>query len=176
MDIHRSDGTWNRVYLAGSLVAALVGCDRGLSVEVEVYRPPESEAETPEVICGARETVERMVKEFGINGGEIGYWCYHLNADGRSDLVIIADTENDTHIYTSIGNGKGCYSRPREVFHIGPNDSATNVDFYDVNKDNITDMVITSDTAPDPKVAFGNGDGTFQKPVPLSIYKDGFEI
>jgi len=94
-----------------------------------------------------------------------------FNGDGILDLAVLRDT-GDGGLYVQLGNGDGTFQKPRLVDpnpHLGC--VTGNLLISDFNGDGKDDLAYCERDANSGKiwVALGNGDGTFQKPVSLTI-------
>ena len=88
-----------------------------------------------------------------------------LNGDGKLD-VVVANSENIVGVF--LGNGDGTLQT--EVIYYA--DAGNSVAIADVNSDGKPDLVVSGfDYAgyPDVDVLLGNGDGTFQAPLPNEV-------
>ncbi len=102
----------------------------------------------------------------GVYGGQIV--AGDINGDGIQDLVVVADTIGYVTNYDTsvlLGNADGTFKPARNYsLVITPEDGYSHIaDTYlaDVNNDKKLDLI------GDWGVALGNGDGSFQKPIPL---------
>ncbi len=92
-----------------------------------------------------------------------------LNGDGILDLVVLADG-----VYTLLGRGDGTFERPqllRENLHAGCGTGNGDIWVSDFNGDGKADLAYCERDQNSGKiwVFLGNGDGTFQKPVSLTV-------
>jgi len=83
-----------------------------------------------------------------------------FNNDGKTDLAVTAFEHGNVDIL--LGNGDGTFVNSSS-FHTGPSNQITAAD---INGDGLVDLAICTQAV--LRVASGNGDGTFQKPVGLS--------
>ncbi len=81
-----------------------------------------------------------------------------LNGDGKLDLVNI---DYKGGLCVLLGNGDGTFVQPTGE----PGLEISTFSFADFNADNQQDLLYTT---PNPVMALGNGDGTFQSAFPLS--------
>ncbi|HTX39950.1 MAG TPA: FG-GAP-like repeat-containing protein, partial [Bryobacteraceae bacterium] len=105
----------------------------------------------------------------GITGAAVG----DFNGDNKLDFAVV-DSQGGTNsnAYVYLGNGDGTFQNPKTIaVGSGPEYAQA----IDVNGDGKLDLVVTnggtSGSAGDPgnvMVLLGNGDGTFQAPVPYS--------
>jgi len=79
-----------------------------------------------------------------------------VNGDGIPDILLGANSLGGVGVY--LGNGAGTFALA-SVIPVGP---ATNLVLGDFNGDGIMDFADSSN-----ELAIGNGDGTFQPPVPI---------
>ncbi len=95
-----------------------------------------------------------------------------FNRDGKLDLLVAGNNLNNTGaIYTLLGNGNGTFSQASDPLIIGINPvSLTTGDF---NADSTTDIAVASsgnfNNTSNLTVAFGNGNGTFQKSADYTV-------
>jgi len=104
-----------------------------------------------------------------------------FNGDGIIDLAVLYG-EGDGGLFIQLGNGDGTFQPPRLVDsnpHLGCGFS-TNLWVTDFNGDGKADLAYCERDANGGKiwVALGNGDGTFQKPVSLTVlaYQGAFSF
>jgi hypothetical protein len=83
-----------------------------------------------------------------------------FNSDGKTDLAVISSNHGNVNVL--LGSGDGFFHLGHN-FHTGPGVSLTAAD---VNGDGMLDLVVSA--PPIVRIAYGNGDGTFQKPIGLS--------
>ena len=81
-----------------------------------------------------------------------------LNRDGKSDLVMLAQSGNTTQIAMALGKGDGTFAEPRLV---GMPGTATVLTLADFNKDGRLDLATVSPAAGTVTVLLGQADGTF---------------
>lgn len=101
-----------------------------------------------------------------------------INADGKPDLVIgggyVCLDQQPTHGYVNIlfGNGDGTFKPPVTYYSGGA--AVVSVQIADVNGDGKLDLVVANVCTNDPcteaavGVLLGNGDGSFQPPIPAA--------
>jgi len=93
-----------------------------------------------------------------------------LNGDNKLDLIILQNVPSTMTVL--LGNGDGTF-RPGTTYPIsGPLGGGALADF---NADGKLDVMLSNSTnlVPSTTIMVGNGDGTFQSPVVLSIPADG---
>jgi hypothetical protein len=83
-----------------------------------------------------------------------------FNGDGKMDLAVIASRWGNVDVL--LGNGDGTFL-PKSAFHTGHGRALTAAD---INGDGHLDLAVT--TANVVRLAYGNGDGTFQAVVGLT--------
>jgi FG-GAP-like repeat/Abnormal spindle-like microcephaly-assoc'd, ASPM-SPD-2-Hydin len=96
----------------------------------------------------------------------VGMVAADFNGDGKPDLAVIASQHGNVNIF--LGNGDGTFS-PWSSFHTGPGKSLTAAD---INGDGHLDLAVS--TAQPLRIAYGNGDGTFQTPIGLNTGTSDF--
>ncbi|HEU5352635.1 MAG TPA: FG-GAP-like repeat-containing protein [Terracidiphilus sp.] len=94
-----------------------------------------------------------------------------FNGDGKLD-VAIADSGStkypDSGITISLGNGNGTFMEPgTPVIPVGQSLSATVAG--DFNSDGKLDLAVTDYAGNQVFILLGNGDGTFQTPIPIAV-------
>ena len=87
-----------------------------------------------------------------------------FNGDGKTDLALIRAQHGNVDIL--LGNGDGTFT-PGSSFHTGRGRSLTAAD---INGDGHLDLAVTTDAV--LRIAYGNGDGTFQTPIGLNTTTD----
>lgn len=97
-----------------------------------------------------------------------------FNGDGILDLVVL-DSPGGGDLYVQLGNGDGTFQQPRLI---DPNERlscsfGTNVWVSDFNGDGKSDLAYCERDLETNQgriwVALGNGDGTFKKPVSITV-------
>ncbi len=92
-----------------------------------------------------------------------------FNADNKSDLAVLrpgdATASDDGDVTVFLSNGDGTF-RKGQVLTPGKNPSS--VIAPDLNADHRFDLVVSNQTDNTVAILFGNGDGTFQAPVPYA--------
>jgi FG-GAP-like repeat len=92
-----------------------------------------------------------------------------FNADNKSDLAVLrpgdATATDDGDVTVFLSNGDSTF-RKGQVLTPGKNPSS--VIAPDLNADHRFDLVVTNQTDNTVAILFGNGDGTFQAPVPYA--------
>ena len=91
-----------------------------------------------------------------------------FNGDGKLDLVVLMQTGISVHL----GNGDGTF-QPHVDYPVFSQSSEAPVSIAagDFNQDGKLDLELTTQAGP-PLVLLGNGDGTFQTPIPAGIGGD----
>jgi len=93
-----------------------------------------------------------------------------FNGDGVLDLALLWDHG----VYVMLGNGDGTFQKPRTVIrsNIQIGDCSPGFVLTDINADGRSDLVYCERDQNNGKiwVALGNGDGTFKKPVSLTVH------
>lgn len=87
-----------------------------------------------------------------------------LNGDGKVDLVV-AFRENGVSVL--LGNGDGTF-QPHVDYSVPAGSQPSSVALADFNSDGKLDIVIANSGNNTVSVLLGNGDGTFQAPIPSS--------
>src|SRR5262249_52076044 len=96
----------------------------------------------------------------------LGLVAADFNGDGKPDLALLRSQHGDVDIL--LGNGDGTFTY-RSSFHTGPGRSLTAAD---INGDGHLDLAVTTDQP--LRIAYGNGDGTFQTPIGLNTSTSDF--
>ncbi|WP_092132525.1 FG-GAP-like repeat-containing protein [Polaromonas sp. YR568] len=99
-----------------------------------------------------------------------------VNGDGRADLVMVANSEAQVHVF--LGQENGSFSQQAlstDVDGSGWTSSAFSRQFADVNGDGLPDFILISKDEAVPHVFLGKGDGTFLgQPVSTDIDGNGW--
>ncbi|HYF14963.1 MAG TPA: FG-GAP-like repeat-containing protein [Phycisphaerales bacterium] len=99
-----------------------------------------------------------------------------LNHDGSCDLTTVNEVSADLRVFLNRDDGSGLFQPMLAPYTPVPVESSPN-DVGDFNNDGHID-VVTSSAGDDIAVCFGNGDGTFDPPLILTVgfYPRGFGI
>ena len=95
-----------------------------------------------------------------------------FNQDGNQDLAVLSASGpgsiGSVNIY--LGNGDGTFQTPKNfpVATTGPSGSRL-LASGDFNRDGVADLVATNSVLNQVVILLGNGDGTFQAPVPYTV-------
>ncbi len=92
-----------------------------------------------------------------------------MNGDGKLDLVISGNGPNGSYVSVMLGNGNGTFQSPvlASSGYQGPWSYANGVAVGDLNGDGKKDVVVA--TAQGATVMLGNGDGTLQTAVNVTM-------
>ena len=89
-----------------------------------------------------------------------------INGDSRQDLAV-ANNLGDS-VAVLLGNADGSFQAPRVVY-LGPNNGPRSVAIGDFNGDGRADLTVANAISNTVSVVPGNGDGTFQPVVTLTV-------
>lgn len=89
-----------------------------------------------------------------------------FNRDGKLDLAV--SNQND-QVSILLGNGDGTFQPPANFASTAGASAVSGLAAMDYNRDGIPDLVAVSDTDHHVNLLAGNGDGTFQPPMPVDV-------
>jgi len=115
---------------------------------------------------------------YAVGNGPVSLVAADLDRDGKLDLA--AANQDDATVSILLGNGDGTFQVPAPSYAAVPatatSKDVANVSAGDFNGDNTLDLAVTNPSNDTVSVLLGNGDGTFQAPVPYSTGNGGHPI
>lgn len=103
------------------------------------------------------------------NQGSVSILAGDFNNDGKQDVVVSGDVGTPLNVMAMLGNGKGSFNDA-----LAQNDEVNAFILVgDFNNDHKVDLLTYGSTA---DVQLGNGNGTFQNPIPLPSGCNGLNV
>lgn len=105
-----------------------------------------------------------------LNVGPSSLIAGDFNGDGKLDLAIANGNDGTNTIAMFLGNGDGTLETNNNTYPAGPDPIALATG--DFNRDGKLDLAVVNVTSPPSgefSILLGNGDGTFQAPVPYTV-------
>jgi hypothetical protein len=88
-----------------------------------------------------------------------------FNGDGKPDLAVIRSEWGEVHVWFGLGDGTFAFASSFSMGH------GRSIMTADINGDGKLDIAVSGASV--VRIAYGNGDGSFQKPIGLATYRHG---